>query len=109
MTIYCGREFNTEDIQAIRALIEYSPVTRKNKNCQVRPSKAEISKNCKYNLINLKRRRLLEAHGLTKAIFDAVNAHLAAKGLLLREGSVVDATIISAPQFDQEPQRHAGS
>jgi IS5 family transposase len=45
----------------------------------------------------LKFRRLLEAHGLTKAIFEAINAHLAAKGLLLREGSVVDATIISAP------------
>jgi IS5 family transposase len=45
----------------------------------------------------LKFRRLLETHGLTQAIFDAINAHLAAKGLLLREGSVVDATIISAP------------
>jgi transposase, IS5 family len=45
----------------------------------------------------LKFRRLLETHGLTKAIFEAINAHLAAKGLLLREGSVVDATIISAP------------
>jgi len=45
----------------------------------------------------LKFRRLLEAHGLTQAIFEAINVHLAAKGLLLREGSVVDATIISAP------------
>jgi len=45
----------------------------------------------------LKFRRLLEAHGLTQAIFEAINAHLAAKGLLLREGTVVDATIISAP------------
>ena len=45
----------------------------------------------------LKFRRLLETHDLTQAIFEAINAHLAAKGLLLREGSVVDATIISAP------------
>jgi IS5 family transposase len=45
----------------------------------------------------LKFRRLLETHGLTQSIFEAINAHLAAKGLLLREGSVVDATIISAP------------
>ena len=45
----------------------------------------------------LKFRRLLETHGLTQAIFEAINAHLAAKGLLLREGTVVDATIISAP------------
>ena len=45
----------------------------------------------------LKFRRLLETHGLTQAIFEAINTHLAAKGLLLRQGSVVDATIISAP------------
>jgi IS5 family transposase len=45
----------------------------------------------------LKFRRLLETHGLTEAIFEAINAHLAAKGLLLREGTVVDATIINAP------------
>lgn len=45
----------------------------------------------------LKFRRLLETHGVTRAIFDTINAHLAAKGLLLREGTVVDATIINAP------------
>jgi len=45
----------------------------------------------------LKFRRLLEKHGLTQTIFTAINAHLAAKGLMLREGTVVDATIISAP------------
>jgi IS5 family transposase len=45
----------------------------------------------------LKFRRLLEAHGLTKTTFDAINGHLAARAMMLREGSVVDATIISAP------------
>jgi len=45
----------------------------------------------------LKFRRLLEAHQLTERIFAAINVHLAAKGLLLREGTVVDATIIAAP------------
>jgi len=45
----------------------------------------------------LKFRRLLEAHGLTQGIFTAINTHLAQKGLLLREGTVVDATIIAAP------------
>jgi IS5 family transposase len=45
----------------------------------------------------LKFRRLLETHGLTQSIFEAINAHLAAQGLLLRQGSVVDATLISAP------------
>ena len=42
-------------------------------------------------------RRLLETFDLTRAIFDAINAHLAGQSLLLREGSVVDATIVSAP------------
>lgn len=45
----------------------------------------------------LKFRRLLETHNLTQAIFEAIKAHLSAKGLLLREGSIVDATIIRAP------------
>jgi IS5 family transposase len=40
---------------------------------------------------------LLEANGLTQKIFSAINIHLAQKGLLLREGTVVDATIIAAP------------
>lgn len=45
----------------------------------------------------LKFRRLLEAHQLTQSIFDTINQHLAAKGLLLKEGTVVDATLIAAP------------
>jgi transposase, IS5 family len=45
----------------------------------------------------LKFRRLLEANGLTQGIFTAINTHLAQKGLLLKEGTVVDATIIAAP------------
>ena len=45
----------------------------------------------------LKFRRLLETHQLTESIFNAINAHLAEKGLLLREGTIVDATLIAAP------------
>lgn len=45
----------------------------------------------------LKFRRLLETHLLTESIFNAINAHLAAKGLLMREGTIVDATLIAAP------------
>lgn len=45
----------------------------------------------------LKFRRLLEEKGLTESIFNAINAHLAEKGLFLRQGTVVDATIIAAP------------
>jgi IS5 family transposase len=42
-------------------------------------------------------RHLLEAHGLTRRVFATINAHLATKGLQLREGMIVDATIISVP------------
>jgi IS5 family transposase len=42
-------------------------------------------------------RHLLEKHELGKALFEEVNKHLSAKGLILKEGSIVDATIISAP------------
>jgi IS5 family transposase len=45
----------------------------------------------------LKFRRLLEQHQLTERIFAAINVHLAVKGLMLKEGTVVDATIIAAP------------
>ena len=45
----------------------------------------------------LKFRRKLEDHHLTKAIFEQVNAHLGQRGLLMREGTLVDATIIAAP------------
>ena len=45
----------------------------------------------------LKFRRLLEDHGLTVKLFEGINADLAECGLLLREGTMVDATIIAAP------------
>ena len=45
----------------------------------------------------LKFRRLLETHHLTTTIFNTINLHLSQKGLLMREGSIVDATLIAAP------------
>jgi transposase, IS5 family len=45
----------------------------------------------------LKFRHLLEDKELTKKIFEQINAYLSERGLLMREGSMVDATIISAP------------
>ena len=42
-------------------------------------------------------RRLLEHHGLAEAIFAQVNAGLTAQGLLVKTGTVVDATILAAP------------
>ncbi|MGS0997447.1 IS5 family transposase [Rhodanobacter sp. UC4451_H18] len=45
----------------------------------------------------LKFRRFLEQHGLAAKMLAAVNGHLSGKGLLLRQGTIVDATIIQAP------------
>jgi len=42
-------------------------------------------------------RHLLERHNLSVAIFEAVKKHLQGAGLLLRQGTIVDATIIAAP------------
>jgi transposase len=42
-------------------------------------------------------RRLLEAHQLSERIFHAVRDLLEARGLLLRSGMLVDATLIAAP------------
>ena len=42
-------------------------------------------------------RHLLEKYNLTKKIFEKTQHYLSEKGLLLREGTIVDATIINAP------------
>ncbi len=42
-------------------------------------------------------RRLLEKHGLAARMLAGVNAYLSRKGLSLRGGTIVDATIIAAP------------
>jgi IS5 family transposase len=45
----------------------------------------------------LKFRRLLEQHQLTQKLFARINQHLSDKGLMLKEGTIVDATLIAAP------------
>jgi IS5 family transposase len=40
---------------------------------------------------------LLETHGLGEQIFDTVKAHLRALGLTMRQGTIIDATLIAAP------------
>lgn len=42
-------------------------------------------------------RHLLEQHNLGKKLFKKINRQLARHGLIVREGSIVDATIIEAP------------
>jgi len=50
-------------------------------------------------------RHLLERHGLTEAIFAEMNGHLADKGITLRSGTLVDATIIDAPSSTKNKAR----
>jgi IS5 family transposase len=50
-------------------------------------------------------RRLLERHRLTEAIFKSVNRLLSDKRLLLKSGTLVDATIINAPSSTKNEDR----
>ena len=57
-------------------------------------------------------RHFLESHKLGKALFEEINRHLKAQNLSFREGTIVDATIISAPSSTKnesgtrDPQMH---
>ncbi len=57
-------------------------------------------------------RHLLEENDLADDILKLVNAHLSRKGLLLKRGSIVDATIIAAPSStknssgERDPEMH---
>jgi len=48
-------------------------------------------------------RHLLEEHNLGEEILGTVNLHLQAKGVRITTGTIVDATLIHAPSFDQKP------
>jgi hypothetical protein len=50
-------------------------------------------------------RYLLQRHGLTEALFAEVKAHLADKGITLRSGTLVDATIIDAPSLTKNKSK----
>lgn len=60
----------------------------------------------------LKFRHLLERHELTKRIFEEVGALLSERRLLMKEGTIVDATIIAAPpstkntKKERDPEMH---
>lgn len=49
----------------------------------------------------LKFRRLLETNELTQRMFVAINATLAERGLLIRSGTIVNATIINFQALQQ--------
>jgi IS5 family transposase len=60
----------------------------------------------------LKFRRLLETHDLCRGLFAAINADLTARGLMMRAGTLVDATLIAAPSStknqakQRDPEMH---
>jgi len=53
----------------------------------------------------LKFRRLLEEHNLARAIFEEVNASLSEHGFYLKQGTIVDATIIAAPSSTKNERK----
>jgi IS5 family transposase len=50
-------------------------------------------------------RHLLEQNGLGDQIFEAVKAHLNANGMAMKQGTIVDATIIAAPSSTKNEKR----
>ena len=50
-------------------------------------------------------RHWLERHGLTKVVFEEVGAMLEERGLLMRQGTIVDATIIAAPSSTKNREK----
>ena len=53
----------------------------------------------------LKFRRLLETNDLCKGLFNAINADLAQRGLMMREGTLVDATLLAAPPSTKNQEK----
>jgi IS5 family transposase len=57
-------------------------------------------------------RHLLEKHDLGKQIFETVKAHLKANGMAMKQGTIIDATLIAAPSStknkkgERDPEMH---
>lgn len=57
-------------------------------------------------------RHLLEKHDLGDRIFKAVNVHLKARGMAMKKGTIIDATLIAAPSStknnarERDPEMH---
>jgi transposase, IS5 family len=57
-------------------------------------------------------RHLLEKHDLGKQIFEVVKAHLKANGMAMKQGTIIDATLIAAPSStknekkERDPEMH---
>jgi len=57
-------------------------------------------------------RHLLEKHDLGQQIFEVVKAHLKANGMAMKQGTIIDATLIAAPSStknktnERDPEMH---
>lgn len=106
LRIYCLQQwFNLSDPQAEDAIYDSESMRRFARvelGADVVPDETTI----------LRFRHLLERQGLTAAIFDAVKRLLVEKELLLKAGTIVDATIIAAPSstknatHTRDPEMH---
>ncbi len=97
--IYCLQQwYNLSDPGAEDALYEITPM-----RCFARLSLGRGRIPDESTILQF--RHLLEKHQLTESIFAEINAHLRDKGLLLREGTLVDATIIDAPSSTKNKER----
>src|SRR5579863_1331111 len=82
--------FNLSDPQAEDAIYDSAPMRRF--------ARVELGDDAVPDETTILRfRHLLEQHGITGASFEAIGGLLEARGLLLRAGTIVDATIIAAP------------
>ena len=50
-------------------------------------------------------RHFLERHGLTEVLFERTGQYLSERGLIIREGTIVDATILAAPTSTKNRDR----
>lgn len=50
-------------------------------------------------------RHVLERHDLSKRIFEEIKEHLVDRGLLMKEGTIVDATLIAAPSSTKNAEK----
>lgn len=97
--------FNLSDPQAEDSLYDIEPMRRF--------AGIELAEDAVPDETTILRfRHLLEEHQLTKAMFAEVRSLLEQRGLLLKSGTIVDATIIAAPSStknaaeERDPEMH---
>ena len=71
-----------------------------------------ISEKIPYEVTNLSIRHLLEKNNLRKEIYETYKAHLCSQGMTVLQGTIIDATLIAAPNSaknktgERDPEMH---